>query len=118
MKTFRKFVEEYKPVKESVGQLITITLVRKPTNLDEVKEVIKHGSGERVRAKVEEVKKLSTNEYDKLSQNFFAHTSWLDGKGGTALPENVWSVIEVQAPGRKTLYIDPEGFDYARYVGY
>ncbi len=118
MKTFRKFVEDYKPINESVGQLINITLVRKPSNLEELEQDIKDGWGERTRAKVEEVKKLSTSEYDKLCKNFFAHTSWLDGKGGTALPEHVTSVIEVQAPGRKTLYIDPEGFDYARYVGY
>nr|CUV31814.1 conserved protein of unknown function [Ralstonia solanacearum] len=39
---------------------------------------------------------------------------WLRGKGGGRLGS--YFCIEVTAPGRLTLYVNPEGSDYARYV--
>ena len=40
---------------------------------------------------------------------------WLSGKGGYVGEARL--CVEVHAPGRPYLYVDPSGSDYARYVG-
>lgn len=77
---------------------------------------------------VTETKRLSGAEYDNLVQSFLTDRTWLAGKGGSrdlgpssaagAYRGRVWGslVIKVEAPGRRTFYIDPQGHKYARYV--
>lgn len=115
MGKFKKFVEN--KIVESVGQKLIITLVRKPLNMKEVDAAIRKGYGERVQAVVDKKYNLSKSEYEAFVHNFFRHTTYLSGEGGQNSDGTV-SVIEITAPGMKTIYVDPEGFDYARYVGY
>ena len=63
-----------------------------------------------------EDKKLSSSDYDKFTADFFASQPWLDGKGGID-EDGTRHVIQVTAQDRQTLHIDPQGYDYARYVG-
>jgi len=63
-----------------------------------------------------EDKKLSQSDYDKFTADFFASQPWLDGKGGID-EDGTRHVIQVTAQARQTLHIDPQGHDYARYVG-
>ena len=106
-----------KRLTESVGQKLNITLVRKPQNMKEVERDMRKGYGERVKAVVDKSYKLSENEYDKFVYNFMVHTTYLNGQGGVD-PDGTVHVIEITAPARKTIYVDPEGYDYARYVGW
>ncbi|MHB1668931.1 hypothetical protein [Thiomonas sp.] len=69
-----------------------------------------------VRVRVVEDKKLSSSDYDKFTADFFASQPWLDGKGGID-EDGTRHVIQVTAQDRQTLHIDPQGHDYARYVG-
>jgi hypothetical protein len=68
------------------------------------------------RVRVVEDKKLSQLDYDKFTADFFAPQPWLDGKGGID-EDGTRHVIQVTAQDRQTLHIDPQGYDYARYVG-
>lgn len=60
---------------------------------------------------------MTASQYDAFTGNggFNQDRTWLEGYGGTRNGKT--QVVEVSAPGRKTLYIDPEGGKYARYVG-
>ena len=106
-----------KRLTESAGQRLNITLIRKPQNMKEVERDMRKGYGERVKAVVDKSYKLSENEYDKFVYNFMVHTTYLNGQGGVD-PDGTVHVIEITAPARKTIYVDPEGYDYARYVGW
>lgn len=106
-----------KKLTESVGQKLNITLIRKPYNMKEVEDDIRKGHGDRVKAIVDKSYKLSANEYDKFVYNFMVHTTYLSGEGGVD-PDGTVHVVEITAPGKKTIYVDPEGYDYARYVGW
>ena len=76
------------------------------------------GAGLQPAAKVRVVedKNLSQSDYDKFTADFFASQPWLDGKGGID-EDGTRHVIQVTAQDRQTLHIDPQGHDYARYVG-
>lgn len=54
-------------------------------------------------------------DYDDFTRTFLADRDWLAGKGGTH--NGMWNVVEIVAPERTTLYVNPEGYAYARYVG-
>lgn len=107
----------WRKMKESVGQKLNISLVRKAQNLKEVEKAMRKGEADRVKAVVDKTYKLSADEYDKFVYNFMAHTTYLNGEGGVDSDDTV-HVIEITAPGKKTIYVDPEGYDYARYVGF
>jgi hypothetical protein len=57
---------------------------------------------------------MTPAEFDAFASDFSKPQPWLAGKGGNA--ENGCLCVEVQAPGRPYLYVDPSGGDCARYV--
>ncbi len=73
--------------------------------------------------KVIETKEMTQSDYDSFASNFTLARPWLDGKGGSSIKrssdsaEEVYLCIAVTTPDRKTLYINPQGYNYARYVG-
>ncbi|MDE2344619.1 MAG: hypothetical protein KGL63_14735, partial [Betaproteobacteria bacterium] len=93
---------------------------RKVSNVDDLCDglVTLPGAGQQpaARVRVVEDKKLSSSDYDKFTADFFASQPWLDGKGGID-EDGTRHVIQVTAQDRQTLHIDPQGHDYARYVG-
>lgn len=64
---------------------------------------------------VVETKSMSAEEYDAFAQDFYLSRDWLDGKGGSR--NGIIQAIAITAPERETLYVNPEGHSYARYVG-
>ena len=81
---------------------------RKPGSLAEV------GGAERCKVFVIETREMSSTEFDIFANHLLASRDWLSGKGGYC--EDGRLCIEIKAPGRPTLYVDPSGSDYARYV--
>lgn len=88
--------------------------------------------------KVEYVVNFDEIDYELFCENLLSDCDWLAGKGGTSchadLPDVEWwqltdeqqaifkatrynHVVAVTCKGRDTLYIDPQGYTYARYVG-
>jgi hypothetical protein len=93
-------------------------------------------------AEVIETRQLNCAEWNELMQNLLTDRDWLAGKGGASSwavsfgdsrdgwlelsePErelfratSYLYVIAVIAPTGQTIYIDPEGYNYARYVAF
>ena len=74
------------------------------------------------RAVVEETVYLTFDEWLDFKENLLTDRLWLAGKGGHDA-RGVRSVILVVRPGETQsesvgLYVDPQGSDYARYVGF
>lgn len=61
-----------------------------------------------------ETKKMTPNEFDSFAMGLFKPCEWLKGKGGYVGAGRL--CVEVCAPGRPHLFIDPSGGDTARYV--
>lgn len=96
---------------------------RKAFNLAEIKSTRLGYDGGTCEVKVVETKEMTAEEYDNFSADFRVAYPWLDGKGGSTLKrkgdsvEEIHHCIAVTAPDRTTLYINPHGHSYARYVG-
>lgn len=93
--------------------IIKVGYTRKPSCISDVKE--SPLGLDPLETAVVETKAMSAEEYDAFTQDFFASHEWLDGKGGSI--NGVMQAIEITAPERESLYINPEGHSYARYVG-
>lgn len=68
----------------------------------------------RVTARVFALLDLSPAQYDDLVTSFLTDRPQWFRNGGHEV--DFVYVIEVRAPGRRTLYVNPEGHEYARYV--
>ena len=87
---------------------------RKPCSIDEVL----HNSDPSAPPEsitIELRKELTAIEYDVFANTLLDNRDWLAGHGGHSNGKR--SVVEVSAPGRTTLYVDPSGGSYGRYVG-
>ncbi|MGA4009481.1 hypothetical protein ACI2VR_25905 [Ralstonia nicotianae] len=85
-----------------------LPFARKPVDLSQVR------GQEYAEVYVTEIKELTTADFDDFASSLLVSRDWLRGKGGGKLGS--YFCIEVIAPGRPTLYVNPEGSDYARYV--
>jgi hypothetical protein len=87
---------------------------RKPCSLDEVLRNT-DPSAQPEPIAIEFRKELTAAEYDAFASSLLEDREWLTGRGGHANGQR--QVVEVSAPGRTTLYVDPSGSSYGRYVG-
>lgn len=87
---------------------VRLPFARKPADLGEV------GGQGQTRIYVTETKELTTAEFDAFARSLLVSCDWLRGKGGGT--GDGYLCVEVTAPGRPYLYVNPEGGDYARYV--
>ena len=88
---------------------IFVKFARKPCDFKDVEAALNQEEDDEV--KIAETKILTTQEYDAFISDFFKSYAWLAGKGGRT------KVIKITAPRRKTIFVDPSGHNYARYVG-
>lgn len=87
---------------------VRLPFARKPANLNKME-----GYGQ-TKIYIAETKELTPAEFDAFANSLLVSRDWLDGKGGGV--GDGFLCIEVTAPGRPYLYVNPEGSDYARYV--
>ena len=87
---------------------------RKPCSLDEVLHNT-DPSAPPESITIELRKELTVGEYDAFASTLLEDRDWLAGRGGHTNGQR--QVVEVSAPGRTTLYVDPSGSSYGRYVG-
>ncbi len=88
---------------------IELCFTRKPVTLNEV-----WGGEPPCRVLITETRDMTPAEFDIFAACLSTSYSWLNGKGGYAGEARL--CVEVRAPGRPLLYVDPSGCDYARYV--
>ena len=87
---------------------IRLPFARKPADFGEL------GGSDQHKVFVTETKELTTTEFDDFARGLLVSRDWLRGKGGGT--GDGYLCVEVTAPGRPYLYVNPEGGDYARYV--
>ena len=93
---------------------IRARFTRKPCSLDEVLHNTDPSAPPEPIA-IELRKELTAAEYDAFASTLLEDREWLTRRGGHANGQR--QVVEVSAPGRTTLYVDPSGGSYGRYVG-
>lgn len=81
---------------------------RKPVDIHDIA-----GSGDDT-VYITETVQMSTEEFDAFAMHLYQRQHWLAGKGGHYGQGRL--CVEVCAPGRPYLYVDPSGGDYPRYV--
>lgn len=89
---------------------VRLPFVRKPVDIDDQLGI----EGGKTKIYITETKELTPAEFDAFARNLLASREWLAGKGGSTGGGSL--CVEVTAPHRPRLYVNPEGFDYARYV--
>ena len=93
---------------------IRARFTRKPCNIDDVLHNT-DPSAPPESIHIECRRELTAVEYDTFASTLLEDRDWLAGRGGHANGQR--QVVEVSAPGRTTLYVDPSGGSYGRYVG-
>lgn len=94
---------------------LRVRFARKPYKLDDVLHNCDADESSSPVA-IELLKEMSNAEYDTFANNMLRDYPWLKGRGGY-VNKTTRSVVMVTAPGRKTLFVDPSGSAYGRYVG-
>ena len=87
---------------------IRLPFARKPENLSAL------GGEGLYRVWVTETRVLSQPAFDEFASHLLKSRDWLAGKGGGK--GDAYFCVEVCAPGRPYLYVNPEGSSYGRYV--
>ncbi len=87
---------------------VELPLARKRSSLEEV------GGYGNYKVFVTETKEMTPEEFDSFGRTLLKSRDWLAGKGGGT--GDGFLCVEIKAPGRPYLYVNPEGGDYARYV--
>lgn len=99
-----------------MNNVIHVVYARKPCDWHEIESATRRTCGTAYPTEVVETKEMTAAEYDSFIAKPLVSREWLSGKGGWK-NSNVRRAIAVTAPDRETLYIDPSGSDYGRYVG-
>lgn len=94
---------------------LRVRFTRKPVDLEEVLAATPYDERPEP-VVISETRELTTAEYDIFAGTLLQDRDWLAGKGGY-LDHATRHVVEVKAAKRKTLYVDPSGSAYCRYVG-
>ena len=87
---------------------VRLPFARKPADLSEV------GGEGNYKVFVTETREMTPAEFDAFASQLLKSRNWLSGKGGYLADGRL--CVEVRASGRPTLYVDPSGGDYGRYV--
>ena len=87
---------------------VCLPFARKPADLSEL------GGEGNYKVFVTETREMTPAEFDGFASQLLKSRDWLSGKGGYLADGRL--CVEICASGRPTLYVDPSGGDYGRYV--
>lgn len=113
--------------------------LNKQNTLADYQREVNSGDYHVANCSVTEVLVLTNEDWDEFTTNLLSDNPLIAGKGGTGstadLPDvegffdyteeqraefiaHAYNlVVSVQAPDRPEIFVDPQGYDYARYVG-
>ena len=94
---------------------VKIYMVRKPSDIEEVMELCQRYNVQAEEVMVAETVNLPPVRYNAVCRNPLDDYIFLSGKGG--YDENHRQVVAIQCHGKPTLYVDPSGSSYCRYMG-
>lgn len=95
---------------------VKIYMVRKPSDIDEVMELCRRYNNQAEEVTVAETVNLPPVWYDAVCRAPLGDYIFLSGKGGYD-DENHRQVVALKCQGKPTLYVDPSGSSYCRYMG-
>lgn len=98
-----------------MSNLVTVRFARKPGSLQEMKAEIESPFCEVAVCEIAETATLTAEQYDAFTRLIYKDWPWLEGRGGDRNGKR--QVVAITAPERETLYANPEGYSYARYIG-
>ena len=116
-----KFNKTYKSfLNEAVEYVELPYLMRKPNDLEDLKRFHnKHKNDPKEKYMVVYTMELTNDEYNEWTGSFlgdFPFGKIFKKYGGTSKDGKTTEVVRVKSKNKPTLYVDPEGYDYARYV--
>ena len=91
-------------------------MVRKPSDIEEVKNLTQKYAYQAEEVVIAETIRLSPVWYEAVCQRPLDNYIFLSGKGGSN-KDNQRQVLALECDGRPTLYADPSGSSYCRYLG-
>ena len=97
-------------------ETVKVYMVRKPSDFEEVKTLCKKYAHEAEEVLIEETINLPLVWYKALCQCLLDNYIFLFGKGGYDEAGHR-KVVAIKCPGKPTLYVDPSGSNYCRYMG-
>jgi Large polyvalent protein associated domain 29 len=126
------------PIKIEKVEIMTTGIFPSVNKNCKIEEYLEQPQNEPSAVKITERIELSNADYDWFVSHLLCDLSWLKGKGGSGTTANIegdfydltkfqqqeWSeksysmVLEVYAIDRPSIYVDPQGFSYARYVAF
>ena len=92
-------------------------MVRKPSDISEVQDLTQKYSYQAEEVVIAETVHLSPVWYQAVCQRPLDNYIFLSGKGGYSSEHEYRQVVEITADGQPTLYADPSGSSYCRYLG-
>lgn len=95
---------------------VKVYLMRKPSDFEEVKTLCKKYTHEAEEVLIEEIINLPLVWYETLCQHPLDNYIFLSGKGGYD-DFGHRKVVAIKCQGKPTLYVDPSGSSYCRYMG-
>ena len=95
---------------------VKIYMVRKPSDINEVKELCRRYNAQAEEVTVTETVNLTPTWYEAVCREPLDDNIFLSGKGGYD-DEYHRQVAAIQCTGKPTLYVDPSGSSYCRYMG-
>lgn len=95
---------------------VKIYMVRKPSDIEEVRDLCRRYAHLAEEAVVAETVELPVVWYDAVCRCPLDNYIFLSGKGGYD-DENHRQVVALKCQGKPTLYVDPSGSSYCRYMG-
>ena len=95
---------------------VKVYMVRKPSDFEEVKTLCKKYAHEAEEVLIEETVNLPLVWYEALCQCPMDNYIFLSGKGGYD-DTGLRKVVAIKCQGKPTLYVDPSGSSYCRYMG-
>lgn len=91
-------------------------MVRKPSDIEEVRNLTQQYAHQAEEAVIAETVHLSPAWYQAVCQHPLDNYIFLSGKGGYN-EDNQRQVVVLKCDGQPTLYADPSGSSYCRYLG-
>lgn len=98
-------------------EVIDLRLVRNACSIKDAQRKIELGESHINRAIIENTIEVTTKEYDELANNLLKANEKIAGEGSFTFDGTIFA-LRIKAPNRDNLYLDPEGYNYALYVGF
>ena len=97
-------------------ETVKVYMVRKPSDFEEVRLLCKKYAHEAEEVLIEETIYLPLVWYEALCQRPLDNYIFLSGKGGYD-DFGHRKVVAIKSQDKPTLYVDPSGSSYCRYMG-